>query len=186
MHFSLVCLVRSLAGSLLIALTLSALSACMPTLNWRETTPDSAGFVVLMPAKPDRLNRPIDLNGLKVTMNMIGSKVDAVAYTVAWVDTASPEAAQKAVEAMRLGMLRNLGQSDMPGLPSKVSIRSTGAPGPASSWSAQKVEVKNGPQQMHALFVQRGSRAWQVVSLASKLDWEASKIFADSFQLLPE
>ena len=149
----------------------------MPSLNWREVSPEKAGFVILMPAKPDRLNRPIDLNGLKVTMNMLGSKVDSVAYTVAWVDTASPEAAQKAADAMRLGMLRNLGQSDTPGLPSKVVIRGTQA-----TWPAKRLEVSDGPQQMNALFLHRGSRAWQVVSLAPKLDAEASKIFSESFQ----
>ena len=153
----------------------------MPELNWREASPEKAGFVILMPGKPDRLNRPIDLNGLKVTMNMIGSKIDSAAFTVAWVDTSSEEAAQKAAEAMRLGMLRNLGQSDAPGKPTKVSIR-----GGNSTWPAQQLEVTKGPQQMFALFLHRGSRAWQVVSLAPKLDPQASKFFAESFQLLPE
>ncbi len=153
----------------------------MPELNWREVSPDKAGFVILMPAKPDRLNRLIDLNGLKVTMNMLGSKVDTVAFTVAWVDTSSPEAAQKAADAMRLGMLRNLGQSDAPGIPTKVLIR-----GGNSTWPAQQIEVTKGPQHMAALFLHRGTRAWQVVSLAPKLDPQTSKLFAESFQLLPE
>lgn len=162
-------------------MSLGSLSACMPTLNWREVSPEKAGFVILMPAKPDRLNRLIDLNGLKVTMNMLGSKVDTQAFTVAWVDTPSPEAAQKAAAAMRLGMLRNLGQSEGPGVPTKVSIR-----GGNSSWPALQLEVTQGPQQMLALFLHRGSRAWQVVSLAPKLDPQASQIFTESFQLLPE
>jgi hypothetical protein len=165
---------------------LFVLAACMPTLNWRESSPERSGFVVLMPAKPDRLNRPIDLNGLKVTMNMLGSKVNEVAYTVAWVDTPSSDAAQRAAEAMRIGMLRNIGQIDRPGLPAKVSIRVANSTGALVTWPALRVDVKTGAQQMSALFLHRGSRAWQVVSLAPKLDLEASKIFAESFQLLPE
>ncbi len=153
----------------------------MPEFNWREVSPEKAGFVILMPSKPDRLNRLIDLNGLKVMMYMLGSKVDKVAFTVAWVDTSSPEEAQKAAAAMRLGMLRNLSQSDASDVPIKVSIR-----GGNGTWPARQLEVTKGPQQMAALFLHRGSRAWQVVSLAPKLDPQASKIFAESFQLLPE
>jgi hypothetical protein len=158
----------------------------MPNLNWRESSPEKSGFVVLMPSKPDRLNRPIDLNGLKVTMYMLGSKVDKIAYTVAWVDAPSPAAAQKAVEAMRLGMLRNIGQADTPGVAAKVPIRGAIAPGAPSTWPAQRVDIKTDAQQMSALFLHRGTRAWQVVSLAPKLDADASKIFSESFQLLPE
>jgi hypothetical protein len=166
---------------MLVALCLLITAACMPTLNWRETSPDQAGFVILMPAKPDRLNRPIDLNGLKVTMNMLGSKVDHVAYTVAWVDTASVADAVKAVDSMRIGMIRNLGQKDIPGLPTKVAIR-----GGHTSWPALKLDIKSDQQQMSAMFLQRGTRAWQVVTVAPKLDPEASKIFLESFTLLPE
>jgi hypothetical protein len=190
MRVSLVSSARSLARALLpplaLAFALGTLTACMPALNWREASPEKSGFVVLMPAKPDRLNRPIDLNGLKVTMNMLGSKVDGVAYTVAWVDTPSPEAAQKAVEAMRLGMLRNLGQPDVPGVAAKVSIRASSASGNTEHWPAQQVAIKHGPQHMQALFLHRGLRAWQVVSLGPKLELEASKVFAESFQLLAE
>jgi hypothetical protein len=171
--------------TLIFVMGLASLSACMPELNWREISPDKAGFVILMPTKPDRLNRLIDLNGLKITMNMLGSKVEEVAYTVAWVDTASPEAAQKAAEAMRLGMLRNLGQGDEPGVPTKVSIRGhTGTS--TGTWPALQLEVAKGPQQMSALFLHRGLRAWQVVILAPKLNPQASKIFTESFQLLSE
>jgi hypothetical protein len=166
---------------MLVALCLLTTASCMPTLNWRETSPDQAGFVILMPSKPDRLNRSIDLNGLKVTMNMLGSKVDQVAYTVAWVDTVSAADAVKAVDSMRIGMMRNLGQKDIPGLPTKVAIR-----GGNTSWPALKLDIKSDQQHMSAIFLQRGARAWQVVTVAPKLDPEASKIFLESFALLPE
>ena len=181
------------------------LAACMPELNWRETSPPESGFVVLMPGKPDRMSRDINLNGLNIKMHMVGSKVDPVSYTVAWVKTDSAAQAQRAAQAMRLGMLKNLGQLDQPGRPVLVRIKPApgqetgGEPtkiaalaielkpqGKDGSAGSAKVQGTVAEQAMSAYFVAYGNQAWQAVVLGKAIDAEAAKQFLDSFQLLAQ
>ena len=156
------------------------LVACVPEHNWREASPAQGGFVVMMPGKPDSMSREIDLNGLKIKMHMIGSKIEPVSYTVAWVHTESAAQAQKAVEAMRLGMLKNLGLADQAGRPVQVRLKPIAGQergGEPVKTAGLALEVQGPAQKMQARFVAYGKRALQVVVVGKTLDAEAAAQF---------
>jgi hypothetical protein len=206
MALSLLTLGRSLTFRPLVAMcaVTMALSACVPSHNWREIVVEHGGVAVMFPSKPDRLSRPIDLNGITLTMTMVGSKIDRSAYTVAWVDLPSAALAQQALENMRIGMLKNVGYSDPVSTLNagngvrtqavKVRLRGTQVEHPATlletsmagTGSQNAAAPPLGRPVMRALFAAKGLRAWQVVAVGPALDSELAKLFTDSFQLVAD
>jgi hypothetical protein len=64
---------------------LAAVSACTPSFNWRDVSFDQAGVSALLPCKPDRGTRPVQLAGQQVHMNMMGCEAGGAMFTVAMV-----------------------------------------------------------------------------------------------------
>ena len=75
----------SIARVVLMLALLAVLAGCAPAYNWREVRPEAAPVAVMLPGKPASMSREIDLAGLKVTMNMVGAKVDEHSFTIAWI-----------------------------------------------------------------------------------------------------
>jgi hypothetical protein len=76
---------------------LAASNACTPAFNWRDVSFDQAGAAALLPCKPDRGTRPVQLAGQEVQMNMAGCEAGGAMFTVALVQV--PQAAQAALVA---------------------------------------------------------------------------------------
>ncbi|MEO8598312.1 MAG: hypothetical protein ABI656_00610, partial [bacterium] len=95
----------------MLAVVLCLLSACSPRLNWRQVDGVDAPFVVLMPAKPSTLSRPIDLDGLPVTMSMTAAEVDGVTFAVGVIALPDAASAPRALQAMKLALVRNINGS---------------------------------------------------------------------------
>lgn len=62
------------------------LAACQPTLNWREIRVDSPSLILMLPCKPDRGSRPVNLAGRQVTMSMVGCEAGGTTFALAWTD----------------------------------------------------------------------------------------------------
>ncbi|NJS35800.1 MAG: hypothetical protein HC765_04135 [Brachymonas sp.] len=65
------------------------LMACTPTFNWREVSLEQAGtssaVSALLPCKPDRGTRAVQLAGQSVQMSMAGCEAGGAMFTVAFV-----------------------------------------------------------------------------------------------------
>ena len=173
-----------------LAATALLLSACSPEYDWREIRSHEHGYAVMLPGKPASMSRRINLDGLEVPMSMQGAKVGDTAFTVAVADLpdASPATRERALAAMRAGMLRNVGangagdvaaavvpigdaQGKALGAGQAVIVRAHGA-GPAP------------PLSIAAGFTAQGARAWQWVALGPALDPDQTQTFLGSFKLL--
>ena len=66
-------------------LSLLSLAACTPAFNWRDVSFDQAGASALLPCKPDRGTRPVQLAGQEVQMSMAGCEAGGAMFTVALV-----------------------------------------------------------------------------------------------------
>jgi hypothetical protein len=60
------------------------LVACQPTLNWREIRIDTPSLLLMLPCKPDRGSRTVDLAGRQVTMSMVGCESGGNTFALAW------------------------------------------------------------------------------------------------------
>lgn len=64
------------------AVLLGALAACSPPLDWRTVRMEGAGLEALLPCKPDRAVRPVELGGRTVELSMAGCKADGATFAV--------------------------------------------------------------------------------------------------------
>lgn len=164
----------SLARTTLLLAGLAWLQACTPTYNWRETRGPDAPYVVLMPAKPSSHSRPVDLNGIKVTMTMTAAEVDGVTFAVGTAELADAAQAGPALAAMKTAMVRNLEGT-------VIQERQLAAPAvPGMS----EIEAAGQGRLMVARFVARDRRVYQAVVVGKEkaVPREAVDTFLTSFK----
>ena len=65
-------------------------SACTPTLNWREIQPEGGEVYAMFPCKPERFARNLLLAGDTVNMQMSSCVVDGTTYAVAYASVSEP------------------------------------------------------------------------------------------------
>ena len=165
------------------------LSACAPDYNWREIRPSGEGYAVMLPGKPASMSRPINLDGLAVTMAMSGARVDDRSFTVGMVvlPDAEPATRERARAAMRAAMVRNIAGRETQVAEMAVPVHDlagrTSAMQPAVRVEASG-RIADRPAHLSALFVARGHRAWQAVVIGPAPDAEHAPVFLDSFRLL--
>ena len=189
--------IRGVLGWLVLA---GLVAACSPEFNWRETRSPEQGFSVLLPARPASMSREIDLDGLRVDMTMTGARVDRALFTVGAVrlearaaDRAADPAADlaathaKALSAMRVAMLRNLGAEPQPGVPIRVGLLdlSGTAKGAVDAISVEARGLMAGePVVMQAVFVAYREQLWQAVAIVAPAQVSQARTMLDSFRLL--
>ncbi len=84
---------RSAIYLIVNALVAASLAACTPAFNWREVGFEQADAAALLPCKPDRGTRPVQLAGQAMQMNMAGCEAGGAMFTVALVQVPLAEQA---------------------------------------------------------------------------------------------
>ena len=133
---------------------LALLAACNPVFNWRDV-PLGDGLLMLLPCKPDRAQREVDLSGQAASLDMAGCTAGDATFAVARMEGGhSPAEARRRLEAWRMAARapwRSRGQvqesparvpraAEMPPAIDLVAEGETGAAGPQQArmrWFAQ-------------------------------------------------
>ena len=89
------------------------LAGCSPALNWREVRIDPAPLVALLPCKPDRAVRKLELDGAAVELGMTGCDAGGATFAVSQVRLGAGASAGAALTQWRLAMLANMRASDI-------------------------------------------------------------------------
>lgn len=166
----------------------AVLVACAPRYDWREIRAGEERFVAMMPARPARMTRAIDLDGLKVSMTMHGARVDDVAFTVGAVELpdASVAVREQALAAMRMAMVRNIGGREREAQAVTVPVIDAGGAtrGTAPGWRIEATG-RAGEREVAllAIFASRDGRAWQAVVVGPSPDREQAAMFLDGFRV---
>lgn len=166
-----------------------ALAACSPKYDWREVHGTDAPFVVLLPAKPATLSRPVNLDGVSVTMLMTAAEVDGVTFAVGSATLPDAGAAQLALLAMKKAMIKNINGT----LRSEKSAGAAASPERAANGSigsiATEIEVAGSsggkPVRLFGRFVVQDKRVYQVIVLGPEnaVPHDAVDTFLSSFKL---
>lgn len=85
-YFPVIKRVRNAIKLIMLPSAALSLLACTPTFNWRDVSFEQAPVTALLPCKPDRGSRPVELAGQKVTMYMAGCEAGGALFTVALVE----------------------------------------------------------------------------------------------------
>jgi hypothetical protein len=173
----------------LIAIVLT-LSACTPNYNWREVRGTVAPFVVLMPAKPSVDSRPVNLDGIPVTMTMAVAEVDEVTFAVGSAELPDAGKAVAALNAMKTALVKNIGGT----IKSEKSSTAAQSSGQANSRIAV-IDIEaigtagsrgaGQPRLLVARFVAKDKHIYQAVVVGSEkaVTREATDTFFTSFKL---
>ncbi len=178
---------KSCLGSIVAVAVCLFLSACSPKYDWREVRGSDAPFVVVLPAKPAFFSRPINLDGVKVTMSMTAAEVDGTTFAVGVVELPDAAGASAALLAMKTALVQNIaGQIKAERVLASVATVS-GAPDPTSI-EIEAVGTRNGGKQallLKARFVARDKRVYQLlVAGKEKSDFrDVADTFLSSFKL---
>ena len=169
-----------------VALALT-LSACTPKYDWREVRGTNTPFMVMMPAKPATYARPVNLDGLQITMTMTAAEVDDVTFAIGTAELPDAANAAAALNAMKIALVKNIGgtiksekSSVLAHSPSTVSsqidIEAIGAPGGNTGGQ---------PRLLVARFVAIDKRIYQavVVGREKAVTRDTIDTFLTSFKL---
>lgn len=156
-------------------------AGCNPALNWREVRSNDAGYTVLLPAKPTSFERSVDLDGLKVMMNMTAAEANGASFAVATAVVADEAQRASALMAMQTAMTRNI-QGE---ITEQKTITLKNGTSVIEIRAAGKAARKGEPLVLFARFLMHGTRVYQVIALGpkDKLDAETADTFLNSFSL---
>jgi hypothetical protein len=169
------------------------LSACSPKFDWREVRSGDAPVLILMPAKPETMSRPVTLDSIKVTMTMTAVDIDGVSFALASAALPDPSQAPSALIAMKAAMVKNINGAIKLEKISPVAPAASGNPA-AASISSIDIEAtgtpaagnRSQPMLLLARFIGTEKRVYQVVVVGpeKKVSREAAETFLASFKLI--
>ncbi|MEO6921432.1 MAG: hypothetical protein ABI171_20690 [Collimonas sp.] len=159
------------------------LSACSPKFNWREVRSKEAPYSVLLPTKPSTFSRPIDLDGMPLTMTMTASKVDDTVFAVGSATVPDAAKAQAALIAMKTALVKNINgivRSE------KSSAAASSTQGLSASIDIEAVGKTPGGKDevLFGHFVSRDKQIYQVIVMgpAKEVSRENVDTFISSFK----
>ncbi len=78
--------IESMQFAMKLGVIFALLAACTPAFNWREVGFDQAGVTALLPCKPDRGTRAVQLAGQAAQMSMAGCESGGAMFTISLVE----------------------------------------------------------------------------------------------------
>ena len=158
-----------------VASAVHFLSACNPSLNWRETRIADTDLTAMMPCKPAHHQRSVPLAGLTVTLHMTACDADGASFAIAHATIPDASAAPQVLAQWRKTTLANMAatsvtdvaESPLPAsslaasssplsaanlspLPGSLRATAQGKRGDGSPVHLQGVWFARGPQVFHA------------------------------------
>lgn len=163
-----------------------ALAGCSPKYDWREVHGADARFVVLLPAKPTTFSRPVNLDGVQVTMVMTAAEVGGVTFAVGSAELPDAGAAQLALLAMKKAMLNNIqGTIQTEKTAAAASTSGTAATSSITTDIEAAGSIGGQPARLFARFAVQDKRVYQAIVLGPEkaLSRDAADAFLTSFKL---
>lgn len=131
-----------------------ALVACSPTFDWREVRLPPSPLMAMMPCKPERETRQVEMAGQAATLSMASCKAGSLTLAVGVLAMPGPERVAAALEQWQRATLQSMRARD-------VSRTTQSVGGPGASVVAQAVRARGqAPDgqaiELHGLWFARG------------------------------
>jgi hypothetical protein len=169
------------AFGLLTMAWLAMLMACSPTLNWRTAALQGTELQALLPCKPDRGQRPIELAGRPLELQMAGCETAGYLLAFSMVDLHENRLLETAAQQWKSATLLNINASKFQEQP--FLIQGASAAVPAFSLTATGQTKAGQPIQLQAVWFSRGSRLFHAVIYAKSIDVEVRDSFFSGLEI---
>jgi len=147
----------------MVTAVVGVLSACTPTLDWRQFEPEGSGVQVSFPCRPDRVARSVVVAGAAVHMEMLVCRAAETTFAVAFFDVAEPAHVGAALAELRVTAVRNVQGSN----PQASDLRVAGmTPNREAVRIAVAGRLPDGAAvEEHAAFFAHGLRVYQATAI---------------------
>jgi hypothetical protein len=159
------------------------ISACTPTLNWREVrfeAPDGTTLKAELPCKPDATTRKQQLGGSQVELGMMGCVANETTFTLSRIPLTNPLDVPKVLAAWQAAAVVNVQASPNP----TTAVTVAGA----SAWPpAARVTLTGATSQVQIIWFAKqsstGFTLYQAALYGKEPSNEAAVTFFESLQL---
>ena len=159
------------------------ISACTPTLNWREVrlqSPDGSTLKAELPCNPDAATRKQQLGDIQVELSMMGCAVNDVTFTLSRIPVLDPLTAPKILAAWQAAAETNVKAGSTP----KTAVTVSGA----GAWPpAERVTLAGTATQAQIIWFAKQTRTgltlYQAALYGKQPNNEAAVTFFESLQL---
>ena len=170
-------------------LSLTALTACNPTFNWREVRIADTRLAVLLPCKPDAAVRPVALGVTPVDLHLQGCEAGAATFAIAYMNAPSGTATQ-ATPAIPLPVLLSAWQAASlaslhASAPQISPLRVAGAPDQPLPQKviAQGRRADGSRVESQAVYFVQGQQLFQAIILADHINPDVAETFFSGLRL---
>lgn len=152
------------------------LTACSPTLNWREVRPEGTRLALLLPCKPDKAQKTVPLGGPATPLSMLGCDAGGATFAVAVAQLG--DAAQAAPV---LAQWQSLTLANMKAGPAQLApLKVSGSAGVLVK--AQGRRPDGAVVEGQAAYFAQGAQVFQVVLYADRIAPEVAETFFSSLK----
>jgi hypothetical protein len=184
-------------------LAFGVLSGCSPALNWRDVHMDPTRLNLLLPCKPEKLQKTVPLGGPPVQLTMIGCDAAGATFAVAVANLGDPARVGPVLAQWQALTLANMKAAPpdplAQGAKAPIASAPASAVGPGSRVLSLDVagagnvpapvlvqargQRQDGtPVSGHAAFFAQGSQVFQAVLYADRIAPEVSDTFFSSLR----
>lgn len=156
------------------ALAWTSLTACNPTFNWRDVRPDGTQLALLMPCKPDKLQKTVPFAGQPTKLMQLSCDAADVTFAVTVADI---QDASKV--AVTLAQWQSATLANIKAVPTTTStpIKLTGSASGAVLVKATGQRANGQAVTSHAAYFAQGSQVFQAVMYADKISPDTAETF---------
>lgn len=163
-------------GALAPVLTLMlCLTACSPTLNWRDVRPEGTQLNLLLPCKPDKAQKLVPLGGQPTQLRMLGCDAGGLTFAVSVADIKDAAAVPATLVAWQQLTLSNM--KAVPGH-TTAPLKLPGANGAvAVRFQAKGQRMDGSPVMGHAAYFAQGATVFQAVIYGADIQADIAETY---------
>ncbi len=164
-----------------ILLSVWAMVACSPTFNWREVRMEGAGLRAMLPCKPDKAARTVELSGRQVSLEALGCDTAGATFALMSADVGEAARAGEVLTQWEAATRANMRGT----VTQKVAFVPPGALGlPQSQQITATGQRQDGSKvEGRAAYFARGGRVFQAVIYADAIKPDIAESFFAGLRL---
>lgn len=160
---------------------LLAAGGCSPRHDWREIRAETAPATLLMPCRPDRLQRSVSVAGAPVRLSLLACSAGGQTWALAHADVGDPTRVAAALGALRASAAANVAAASEQVVPLQVS-------GATPSAAAVRVRLvgrrpDGRPLQEELAVFAHGTHVFQATVLGDTLPGDAVEVFFEGLRV---